>query len=449
MAMLFPIIASAYTPQKEALLVGIEEYQNGDRLPGIHLDINRMKKVLTKRGFHVKVLFNQSATLRNVTNALKSYSRLRADDSFLFYDSTHGTQVPDLNGDERKNGNNDDQDEAYVLYDANNLDDESGLLIDDELERILSTIHAKKMMISDTCHSGTMYKSFSRNAKTKSKKIASNFRFVNKELLMGDVPKVKKMVVFSATEDSEKSIATSTGSLFTEAFADAWESEPNITFEEMREKTTSHIKDICDHSRDMVAYNPTLYSTNRRYVNEPINEFLQVNITINPKRYLVEEYLDELMQRRAVGSLGLSTKSFYNMGEPITMDIDTHGSRGHLYILSSKKSENKIDVLYPNPYYQNRQEQWRGAFRFPDKSKPFSFKATNKTSGLERTVVYAILSQSPIPELEVSRVGYNKFQSIFKNFNGQSSLKNAFKDILIKRKANKIAIAKQVFSVGI
>ena len=64
-------------------------------------------------------------------------------------------------------------------------------------------------------------------------------------------------------------------------------------------------------------------------------------------------------------------------------------------------------------------------------------------------MVYAILSQTIIPELEVSRVGYNKFQSIFKDFNGQSNLKNAFKDILIKRKENQISIAKKVFSVGI
>jgi len=424
--------------------VGIGKYQSGESLPGIDLDINRMEKILTKRGFHVTVLFDRDATYTKVTNALKSYQTLHAEDSFLFYDSTHGTQVPDLNGEEE-----DGLDEAYVLYNANSLLDDSGLLIDDELEGILSNISAKKVMISDTCHSGTMYKSFNRKAKTKSVKIASNFKFVNKDKVMGDVPKVKNIVVFSASSDEQKSIATSTGSLFTEAFADAWESEPNITFEEMRKKTTIHIKDICEGSRDMVAHTPTLYSTNHRYISQPISRFLQVNITINPKRHLVEEYLDELMQRSAVGSLGLGSKSYFNRGEPVILDINTKGSQGYLYILSSKESENEIDVLYPNPYYKNPQEQWRGAFRFPDKSKPFEFKATNKTNRPERTVVYAILSQRPIPELEVSRMGYNKFQSIFKDFDGQSSLKNAFKDILIQQKANKVAIAKRLFSVGI
>ena len=444
MALLFPVIASAYTP-KEALLVGIDHYQNGERLPGIKRDIHQMKILLEKRGFHVKVLFNQSATRSNVYNTLNSYRKLNSNDSFFFYVSSHGTQVPDLNGDET-----DGKDEAYVLYDVNsNLSNEQGLLIDDNLENILSAIPAKKVMVTDACHSGTIYKSFTRNAKTKSVKIDSNFKFINKESVMGEIKKPTNLVVFGASSDNEKSIATSNGSLFTEAFYDAWSSNPNITFKDMQRATKSHIKDACDHGQDLIAHNPTLYTTNRSFVNKSMNDFLQVNIRINPKKYLVEEYLDGLMANGQVGRLGLGSKSFYNKGEHINFNIDTLGQHGHLYILSSKESENEIDVLYPNPYYQNKNEQWRGQFSFPNVSKPFAFQADNKTSGLERTVVYTILSQSIIPELEVSRVNYNKFQSIFRDFNGQTKLKGAVKDILMKRRGNQISIAKAVFSVGV
>jgi hypothetical protein len=106
-------------------------------------------------------------------------------------------------------------------------------------------------------------------------------------------------------------------------------------------------------------------------------------------------------------------------------------------------------VLYPNPYYKNPNEQWRGKFSFPNQQTPFKFKATSSDNRAERTVVYAILSDTKIPDLEVSRgVGYNRFQSIMKDFDGQSSLKNAFKDILVQRKRGSgIAIAKRVFSV--
>lgn len=445
MALLFPLIASAYAPKKEALLVGVAKYQNGDTLPGIELDINQMKKLLKSRGFHVRVLFNQHATLANVKNALNSYRNLSSNDSFFFYASSHGTQIEDVNGDEK-----DGLDEAYVLYDVNeNISNEHGLLIDDHLDNMLAVIPAKKVMVSDACHSGTMYKSFIRNAKTKSVKIASNFKFVNKDVVRGKIQKPQNLVVFGASSDNQKSVATSSGSLFTDAFYDAWKSNPNITFKNMQRATKSHIKDMCDTDRDLIAYTPTLYSTNRHFLNESMNDFLQVNIKINAKQYLVEEYLDELMTSGQVGQLHLNSKDFYNKDELINFNINTLGKQGHLYILTSKEHENEISVLYPNPYYQNANEQWRGQFSFPSASKPFAFKANNNTKGLERTVVYTILSQRIIPELEVSRVGYNKFQSIFKDFNGQSNLKNAFKDILIQRKANQISIAKKVFSVGI
>lgn len=445
MALLFPVLASAYTPQKEALLVGVAKYQNGDTLPGIKSDINQMKELLQSRGFHVRVLFNQQATLANVKNSLNSYRNLSSNDSFFFYVSSHGTQIEDVNGDEA-----DGLDEAYVLYDVNHhISNENGLLIDDHLDNMLAAISAKKVMVADSCHSGTMYKSFSRNAKTKSVKIASNFKFINKDLVRGKIKKPKNLVVLGASSDSQKSVATSSGSLFTDAFYDAWQSNPNISFKNMQRATKAHIKDMCDADRDLTAHTPTLYSTNRSFLNESMNDFLQVNIKINPKKHLVEEYLDGLMAQNQVGKLGLGSKGFYNKGEHINFTINTLGKQGHLYILSSKESENEISVLYPNPYHQNPNEQWRGQFSFPSESKPFAFKATNNTKGLERTVVYAILSQTIIPELEVSRVGYNKFQSIFKDFNGQSNLKNAFKDILIKRKENQISIAKKVFSVGI
>ena len=444
MALLFPVMASAYAPKKEALLVGVGQYKSGESLPGIGLDIKRMRELLEKRGFHVKVLFNQSATSDNVKSALHSYRNLSSNDTFFFYDSSHGTQVPDLNGDEK-----DGLDEAYVLYDANfNISNEEGLLIDDQLERLLAYIPAKKVMFVDTCHSGTSYKSFSRNAVTKSKRVASNFKYKSTKGIVGAVPKVKELVVLTASSDKQKSIATSEGSLFTEAVYNSWRVNPNITFKELQQEATKQIANACRRDSDLVPSTPNLYTTNQVFVNTPINAFLQVNVRVNPTKYLVEEYLDGLMAQGKVGQLGLNSKNYYNKGERITLNIDTLGQQGHLYILTSKKSENEIDVLYPNPYYQNVNEVWRGRFAFPSASKPFALQATNNSSGLERTVVYAILSESVIPELEVSRVGYNRFQSIFKDLNGQSSLKDAVKDILIKRKQNHISIAKVAFSVG-
>jgi hypothetical protein len=452
MALMLPIMASAYTPKKEALIVGVSEYKNGGvgiNLSGVAYDVKKMENLLKKRGFHVKVLFNSQASLANVRRALNSYRDLNSQDSFFYYESSHGTQIPDDNGDER-----DGLDEAYVLYDAKfdskGIADHTGLLIDDELQNMLAHIHAKKVMMVDACYSGTMYKSFKYNAKTKSLKISPNFRGKG---VLGSVAKPKNIVVLASSQENEKSIDTETGGLFTEAIYDAWSANPNISFRDIRVQATNHIEDMCDRFKKedstIQTFHPVLYTTNTDFLDEPINGFLQVNIRVNQKTNLVEEYLDGMMRQGAVARLGLQSKSNYYRGDNIGFGIDTYGRKGHLYILTIKERENEISVLYPNPYYKNPNEQWRGKFSFPNQHTLFKFKATSSDNRAERTVVYAILSDTKIPDLEVSRgVGYNRFQSIMKDFDGQFSLKNAFKDILVQRKRGSgIAIAKRVFSV--
>lgn len=450
--LIFPIIAHAYTPKKEALLVGVGEYQNGGvgiNLTGVEYDIDRMKRLLEARGFHVTILYNSQATLNNVRRALANYANLNNQDSFVFYESSHGTQVPDDNGDER-----DGKDEAFVLYDAQfdsrGIVDYQGLLVDDELQNILAKIHAKKTVIADTCHSGTMYKSIGYKARTKSLKISPNFRGKG---ILGPVAKPKDIVFFAAAKENEKSIDTDNGGLFTEAIYDSWSANPNISFKDMRVQATNHIEDMCHRFQkedsSIQAFHPVLYTNNADLLNQPIDGFLQVNIRINSRNNLVEEYLDNLMRQGSVDRLGLQSQDIYYRGNNISFGINTYGKIGHLYILTIKESENEISVLYPNPYYKNPNEQWRGRFSFPNAQTPFKFKATSNNPQGERTVVYAILSDRIIPDLEVSRgVGYNQFQSIMKDFNGQSSLKNAFKDIIVQRKRGSgIAIAKRVFFV--
>lgn len=447
MTLLLPLTAYA---QKEALLVGVSEYQNFNRLNGIELDINEMKKILESRGFHVKVLWNQEATLHNVIQALQSYAHLKSNDTFVFYESSHGTQVPDLNGDEE---NSDGLDEALVLYDASkDIRDERGLLIDDTLQRLLAHIPAKKLMISDACHSGSNYKSFNRHAQTKGISRSQNFHFLNKDLALEGIEKAQNLIVLSASRDNEKAVATSSGSLFTSAISDALRDNPNITFKELEAKTTKHIKDICDNSNgELKAHHPSFFSTNFHFLDKPINDFLNVNITINRNPYLVENYLDTLIRNQRVdNNIEIKSKNFFYNGERVTLNINTLGKRGFLYILTSKERDNSIDVLYPNPYHQNSKEFLGTNFIFPKPNEPFIFQAENKTRGEQRTVIYVILSESPIPKLEISRkFGLNHFQSILKNFDEQISLKNALKNILIREKGNQISVGKTVFHVGV
>jgi hypothetical protein len=94
----------------------------------------------------VKKLLTQEATRARVQKELAEAARvLQPGDLFLLSYSGHGGQVPDRNSDEA-----DAQDETWVLYD--------GQLIDDEIYVALSKLRqgVRVLMFSDSCHSGTV-----------------------------------------------------------------------------------------------------------------------------------------------------------------------------------------------------------------------------------------------------------------------------------------------------
>lgn len=109
-------------------------------------DARDMQLIATAQGFESRILLTPSATRRAVLEHIAAAAQaVKAGDIFMLTLSAHGSQVPDLNGDER-----DRHDETWCLYD--------GQLIDDELSLALGAF-AKGVRIivtSDSCHSGTV-----------------------------------------------------------------------------------------------------------------------------------------------------------------------------------------------------------------------------------------------------------------------------------------------------
>jgi hypothetical protein len=121
-----------------------------------------MSGVLTQLlGFNssdIKVLTDANATKANIMNELHGM----VDDAkagklgyLVFSMSSHGTQVPDKDGDER-----DHYDEAFCPHDLAALNgqwDPNHIIIDDELHDLFSQIpsHVLIEVTLDTCHSGT------------------------------------------------------------------------------------------------------------------------------------------------------------------------------------------------------------------------------------------------------------------------------------------------------
>jgi len=119
-------------------------------LAGCENDARTMTAVAAAEGFRTTQLFTSQATTANVLEAVRAAAeKLTAGGFFLLTYAGHGGQVPDRNAEPDET---DQQDETWVLYDRQ--------LLDDEIERALAAFQAgvNIVLLSDSCHSGTVYR---------------------------------------------------------------------------------------------------------------------------------------------------------------------------------------------------------------------------------------------------------------------------------------------------
>lgn len=136
---------------KLALCIGINDYPGtGSDLSGCVNDANDWAKALKARKFTVGKLLNKKATGKNIRNAIKELiAKARKLDLVVIQYSGHGSYVPDREGDEPDN-----VDECLCPYDIRT----KGPIVDDELFDLFNAKRegVKIVMISDSCHSGTV-----------------------------------------------------------------------------------------------------------------------------------------------------------------------------------------------------------------------------------------------------------------------------------------------------
>lgn len=153
------------TSNRRALLVGINKFKNypAATLRGCVNDAKDMAALLKEHfGFtdaDITILTDRQATKA----AIMSRLRAMVDDakagrlSYLVFSlSSHGTQVPDVDGDEQT----DRADEAFCPYDLAEKGDRwdpDRIITDDELNSLFSELPPKVLLEAylDTCHSGT------------------------------------------------------------------------------------------------------------------------------------------------------------------------------------------------------------------------------------------------------------------------------------------------------
>lgn len=146
-----PTVTGAAGGRRFALLVGINNYPTAP-LEACVSDTERWAAALGKLGFaETTRLINDEATRAKILEALRKMVReAESGDVMVFQFAGHGTQLPDLDGDEDGDG----QDEALCPYDF----DTGNFLIDDDIKEVFAGLPAGVNLTCfiDCCHSGTI-----------------------------------------------------------------------------------------------------------------------------------------------------------------------------------------------------------------------------------------------------------------------------------------------------
>lgn len=155
------------TGTKRALLIGINYFGTQNELNGCIKDVQNISNLLTTlyqyKPENIKLLsddqMNNKPTKINIINNINSIVAVTkpGDELFIHY-SGHGTQIRDIDGDEKNNPDAHGKDDALCPCDFGQYNDESGFISDDELRvMIVNKIPkgAKLRAFFDCCHSGS------------------------------------------------------------------------------------------------------------------------------------------------------------------------------------------------------------------------------------------------------------------------------------------------------
>lgn len=146
--------------EKFALLVGIDNYKDVNKLRGCVNDVTDMRRTLVEiykfpdDDKHIKVLTNEKATKAAIVDVFREHlianAKSHPDAVIVFQYSGHGSQTKDTNQDEQ-----DGLDETFVAYDSRSNDYDLNDDVIGEMCDELSQYTNNIVFIVDACHSGT------------------------------------------------------------------------------------------------------------------------------------------------------------------------------------------------------------------------------------------------------------------------------------------------------
>ena len=409
---LLALICTAQAANR-ALLIGVGDYASSEvnDLPGIDLDIGMARELAMLMGFkrdEIAVLQDAKATYHNIYQQFQTWLQdgVGPDDRLFIYYSGHGTYQPDRNGDET-----DHRDEVLMPHDSSRARGNGGshlvnVITDDELHQWLTALPTPNITVMvDACHSGTV----TRSAMAPSERFGID-EWTAKFYDWGwreadwaqaksetDKPKSQDMparsvgisdvLTLSAAQDSQTSIATRRGSLYTLVVRDilrrAASAGTPLTPVELTEKATEAIR------RELQRSPGRVFRPNVTGEAEKLTRPIPIAITQGEHGPLWQAL--QAMSSAAQSPLPLFlAKDRYQFGERLTLTVGVP-QPGYLNVLNIGPDDS-AEVIFPNAHQENNRVA-AGDFPIPTATMPFDLIVGPPAGD---TMVVAFLSSAPL-----------------------------------------------------
>lgn len=391
--------------EDRALLIGVGHYRNIPQdLPGIDLDIKMMQEMAELLGFTaVKALRDEEATLANVEKILTTWLMpgMTERDRVLIYFSGHGSFVADTDRDEE-----DGRDEVLLMHDVQ-VNRKGGravlenALLDDRLGEWLAKMPSRnKLVIVDSCHSGTSVRTLTAFVSPSLGATHPHTKFFFYEgMPAGEaLPKANpivdkpssgqdaNLVALTAARDDQQSIATSEGSLFTRVLYQtvrqaAQQSQPSVTPAWLRDTVEQRLAQVLQGSNRM--FNPQLVGS-----TELANRPLQMAALAGGHGPQWQQLAD-LVSGAEPLTVSLNQPR-YAQGDNLVITVDVP-RQGYLNVVHVGPDD-EATVLFPNQFEADNQVAG-GRIVIPTERMTFDLKARPPYGP---SLIVALLAPEPV-----------------------------------------------------
>jgi hypothetical protein len=387
--------------EQRALLVGVGKYSApGIDLPAIDLDLERMRETLNLMDFQdsqIRTLLDEEATANSVIRGLETWLKqgVSSDDRVVFYFSGHGSNTPDMNGDEP-----DGVDEVLVMHDVRRVESDgratlTGVISDDELASLIDAIPSRNIwIIVDACHSGTVTRAINLdNLSLGADPVyPKSFAYAgmpegNQFVFDRDFKKggEANFVAISAANDDEKAIGTTRGGVFTigltKAIREAANRGGSRTVNQLREEVATYIEEHVDES---AVHTPQV--TGSQNLAESALRIMPIEVRDGPNwKKLIE------LVRAQSNYFGLqSSKQTYAVDELVEFRVDIPID-GYLNLVSIDSADSAT-VLFPNKEHRDNSVPV-GVLDIPTERMTFELPAAEPVGP---TLVAGFVTRDPI-----------------------------------------------------